>query len=82
MKGAGKSAGLPVYTGTIFNYDQAPQTSPNFASQKEAKKWCSQNNTYEDCVWVVLKDGLFIAGGIIDGMWEEDSYEDEPDDEA
>jgi hypothetical protein len=34
-------------------------------------------------VWVVLKDGLFIAGGIIDGMWEEeDSYEedDEEDD--
>jgi hypothetical protein len=65
------------YTGIVYNFDSAP-IQEDFDTRKEAKTWCSENATFEDCVWIVMKDGVMLNGGIIDNMWEcdEDQHDD------
>ena len=72
MNGAGKPETPASFVGVIYNFDEAPVSSESFVHFKEAKEWCAAQAHYEDCVWVVLSNGLFEAGGIIDGMFEDD----------
>jgi hypothetical protein len=78
MNGAGKS-NAPTFVGVIYNFGKAPETSESFSRFQEAKEWCAEHAEYEDCIWVVLSDGIFESGGIIDGMWEDHGDEDDDD---
>lgn len=86
MNGAGKPGTPASFVGVIYNFGEAPITSEPFASLKEAKEWCATKAHYEDCVWIVLSNGTFEAGGIIDGMFEDDEdsfdWEDDEEDES
>jgi hypothetical protein len=73
MNGAGKPEVPATFVGVIYNFGEAPVLSEPFARFREAKQWCFDQSEYEDCVWVVLSNGLFEAGGIIDGMFEDDA---------
>ena len=72
MNGTGTPETPASFVGVIFNFGEAPTTSEPFVRFREAKEWCSEQAQYEDCVWVVLSNGVFEAGGIIDGMFEDD----------
>jgi len=64
-----------TFVGVIFNFGKAPEQSQAFTRFVDAKDWCSEHAEYEDCVWVVLSNGVFESGGLIDGMHEEDDEE-------
>jgi hypothetical protein len=61
-----------MFTGTIFNLNEEPRTSPPAGSRREAKLWCARNGAFEDTVYVITEDGKVIEGAHIEGMWESD----------
>jgi hypothetical protein len=76
MNVAGKSSGAPTFVGVIYNFGKAPEQSEPFSRIQEAKEWCCEHADYEDCLWVVLSNGIFEAGGLIDAIWEDSDKED------
>jgi hypothetical protein len=76
MNGAGKS-GAPTFVGVIYNFGKAPEQSEPLPHFQDAKEWCCEHADYEDCVWVVLSNGIFESGGVIDVMWDESTEEDD-----
>ena len=70
-----------MFIGIAYGGGKRPVTSEPLETSHEAKKFCADHCSYDDDVWVVLKNGKVWACGLIDGMWEDEEDDDDMEDQ-
>lgn len=58
------------YTAVVFIHGEAPMLK-TCNTIKEAKRFCADQSMFEDDAWVVLDNGRVVAGGIVDGIFDD-----------